>query len=533
MHLKPTRLITATFAYMLLPWLIFLAGWFRPVLGWTLFLVTLVAFSLIIRQIIFTTQNASHLVLTRIQVLSVILVSLGITYISGSGEFFWQDFDYYKHNLVFNDLVNKQWPVEYQHEGKPVFLCYNIAYYLPPALAGKLFGIGSVAIAAYLYTTIGVVLFFLWVACLVNTLQWKYLLAFIFISGFEVLWILAQLVYFLAIWYPEYSFWDILVYVKQNNTTEIITPYMFQMYISWLSGFIGSPQHVLSGYLSSLMVVYFIISKLHPKYTAIVLVLLVLWSPLSIVGVSIFALYHLWQERKTVFSGIKSLWPAAVLCSILFFAGMIYMQAHFPLKYKRWIWEVDIPYFPHAAWIVFTIGFVIFDFGIIFWWLFYREKKLRFMGPYKPLAVISVVALTAICFYQVGVFNDLSTRASVPFLVVMLLLVIIYLQKISTGTSWKRLLVWSVVLVMFLPRFYTIGKRVKSNYDGGINNFFITDIPKDSTLLQHNSFLDSSRALKVMNYTENGVTGPPDIMDQYLGDTSSFYYKHLARRHSR
>jgi hypothetical protein len=52
--------------------------------------------------------------------------------------------DWYIRDAVLGDLVNFEWPLHYlSAEGEPLILRSAIGYFLPPALFGKIFGLGS------------------------------------------------------------------------------------------------------------------------------------------------------------------------------------------------------------------------------------------------------------------------------------------------------------------------------------------------------------------------------------------------------
>ena len=58
--------------------------------------------------------------------------------ISGAGGVGYQDSDWKKHNALMKDLQERSWPIVYTRDGVPLPLVYNIAYYMPAALAGRI-----------------------------------------------------------------------------------------------------------------------------------------------------------------------------------------------------------------------------------------------------------------------------------------------------------------------------------------------------------------------------------------------------------
>lgn len=112
------------------PLLIFLLSWIKPLYGLpALLCLTLVLFSYKIEWNSVTPLNEIILA-----IFTVVLVVF-----SGNGEFSFQTYDHFKHNLIFADLVKYNWPVYYPATDE--HLNYYLGYYLVPALFGKILGV--------------------------------------------------------------------------------------------------------------------------------------------------------------------------------------------------------------------------------------------------------------------------------------------------------------------------------------------------------------------------------------------------------
>jgi hypothetical protein len=521
------KLIAGTLCYLAVPWLIFVSGWLSIPWALALSTVSLILFRFIFKEIGKDNLHFEYVSISRKQLISIAIFSILTTIISGVGELVNQNPDYFKHNLIFSDLVNNPWPVTYN--GGETFLCYNIAYYLPAALLGKIFGLAVVPWAALLYSFVGTFLFFTWFFVFAKTASWKLMFVFICISGLELVWVGINLIYFTALWYPEYGLSTIFNYVLANSGPEITTPYLGHSFFAVLTNFIASPQHGLSGYLAGAMVLYFITRNWHPKYSVLAVVLLLLWSPLTIIGFAPFLVYHAFKFEGKLFN--KHTISTAIVCLLLGSIGLLYLQAHYPLEYSRFIWQVDIPFFPKHAWVVYTLGFIVFEFGLIFLFLYWEDKKLNFIGTYKPLFAISFFSLVLLCMYQVGIYNDLSMRASVPFLFVLLLVGLFYLQRVNQFSKLKKVLIGLLIVGMVIPRVYIIASTIYRTAAGTKKTFKIVQIPKGYTILEHNNWLKQTDSTLKNNYFyKDGKYELPEITNQYLGTTNSVFYQYFAKQ---
>ena len=96
--------------------------------------------------------------------------------ISGLGGYTKQAGDWSKHNVMLKTLTENDWPVSAEWQGKTGVICYYIAYYLVPALAGKLAGMEAVQQMTLVWSVIGIFL------CVYNVCRqlregayWKYM----------------------------------------------------------------------------------------------------------------------------------------------------------------------------------------------------------------------------------------------------------------------------------------------------------------------------------------------------------------------
>ncbi|MDE5842364.1 MAG: hypothetical protein K2H35_01345, partial [Muribaculaceae bacterium] len=139
--------------YLYLPLAIFLFGWVRPEFAIPLAILSGLLPIRICRKLKsaeFHFQRRKLLIAAGIILLWVIL--------SGIGGYVWQNrWDHFFRNAVFNDLIQRPWPVA---DGNDI-LCYYLGYWLPPALLAKITGSSAIGnFAQLIYGFFGVLLAF-------------------------------------------------------------------------------------------------------------------------------------------------------------------------------------------------------------------------------------------------------------------------------------------------------------------------------------------------------------------------------------
>ena len=120
----------------------------------------------------------------------LLLVVLLWVMLSGVGGIGYQTGDYRKHNVIFNDLIVSSWPVHYQEpiEGQPIAttLVYYLAFYLPAALAGKVFVWEIANILWFAWAYVGFALSMIWFTKFVGRKSLWVMILFIFAGGLDV-----------------------------------------------------------------------------------------------------------------------------------------------------------------------------------------------------------------------------------------------------------------------------------------------------------------------------------------------------------
>jgi hypothetical protein len=218
-----------------------------------------------------------------------------VVMISGVGGFGAQTWDWDKHNAILADLVAQPWPVAYRLEpsGERLGLVYYVAYYLPAAAAGKALGWRSANIVLLLWTVLGVLLAWGWLARLGRTSSVAALVVFVLFTGFDVLGatVLPTDRFAGAPWWTEFNLeWWHERFVYPDNVTLIAY----------------APHQALGGWLATALSLECLRRGLRGFPLLAPVALCLLWSPMAAVGLAaLIAAYVVagdWRVRRLVTS---------------------------------------------------------------------------------------------------------------------------------------------------------------------------------------------------------------------------------------
>lgn len=168
-----------TLGYLYLPIIIFLLAWINPVLGYP---EAIVACYLIWQCS--ANHDSTKLNFKRIWIAFLVTLAILLSWalLSGLGGFFLQSFDWQKHNVLLNDLINKPWPVHYYFKGHDGVISYYIGEYLLPAIIGKMAGFNCSQLFLLIWVVIGLALLVLSIYKWINRQSGWAVLAIFFIN---------------------------------------------------------------------------------------------------------------------------------------------------------------------------------------------------------------------------------------------------------------------------------------------------------------------------------------------------------------
>lgn len=188
--MREKRILVISYLYLLFPTLLFFLGWVKP------WIAVPICLSLVwsLKKAWDTDAGLWLPVWDRRNIMRGIIILLIIAvwvFFSGIGNFVWQNRDHMARNALYEMLVTNEWPVIKSVAGEDGIqvraLIYYIGYWLPSAVAGKLFGMTAGYVFQYIWAVLGVFL----CAVFMNSFFGKWsvwpVILFVLFSGLDAL----------------------------------------------------------------------------------------------------------------------------------------------------------------------------------------------------------------------------------------------------------------------------------------------------------------------------------------------------------
>jgi hypothetical protein len=383
--------------YLILPLVIFLAGWFE----WWAALPLIACTAYALRPLIAKWPVAgTRLPVTPLQLTVAVVVGCGWTVFGGTDHLVFANADWHIRDAVLHDLVTSPWPVGYGLlDGKETLLRAPVAYYLPAALVGKIAGLPMAHLAMAIWTAIGATLFLLQVLSLTPS---RASIA-ILVAAVVVLFSGLDIVGSLLNDGPRFrSDWNITTHLEWWAGTYQYSSMTTQLF--WV------PNHALGGWL--------MIGLLYrdDRFTRIdtmlpiLMVAAALWSPLTAIGLVPFVLWKVGagmvQQRSLCPLHPKVWFPAFVVG--LAVAAFLALD---PTNIKRGLGLVNDAPADVTMDLLRQAQFFLLEAGII---------GLATLAIRRSSEVaLALVVLAVLPFVYLGPANDLVMRASIPSLTVL------------------------------------------------------------------------------------------------------------------
>jgi hypothetical protein len=436
-----------TYAYLVLPVILFAVGWLKPL--WAIPLTILLLYAVIRAVVDYEDYRPVKLYTSTILIAAfVILGVLYWVYLSGIGGFSFQNDDFDLRNAMLRDLIDFDWPVKYNYPARPQIhelagnqgaLVYYFAYWLPSALFGKVFGWGAANVFLYLWTVWGILLGFYWLSRKVKKLSFFLLLLFIFWSGLDAIGYLLHGFHFS---FGEHLEWWSSFFQYSSNTTALFWVFN-QIVVPWL-------------------IVMLLVNRISKKLVFFTYALCLPFAPFSFVGLTPFVIFYIvsGKNAKKIFSrekwvnfsalahnlkanlSVTNLVTAPILIGVflLFFFNT-------SSRFGGTIWGPEGPY-NYLGFSVDTLS-VIFNY-LLFCLLEFGVYVLLIRGKYKRNTVflIMIASLLLIPNFKMGIFNDFPMRVSIPALTFLF----VFVAKFFTDPSPKgsKIRILKYILILFL-----------------------------------------------------------------------------------
>ena len=272
-------------------------------------------------------------------------------------------------------------------------------------------------------------------------------------------------------------------------------------YPSNLTLLVWVPQHMLPAWIATALVVDQA-ERGDLATTGLVAALTGLWSPFVTLGLAPLALVLLWRGR------LRTAWTLAnlVAAPVVLLVTVAYLEAVHHVEFpNQWNWQRFEP-----AWFLRSYpAFLLLEFGCVAALLAVHLRRDRdralpggsWNGTWLGMVVIALVLLP---LRRLGIANDLVMRASLPalFLLWIVLLRVLTSPRFCLGT-WASSLLTVALLVGAIQPFAQLAGQIENTH--GWRSFCC----------------DASR-MSIFDV-------PGEFVDQYLGRTDAFFFRHLMR----
>ena len=407
------------YLYLALPTLIFMVGWLRWywafIFGVTVAYACVKGFSDSIQEKCFLMEKPD----AKIFLKALLLIALWV-YLSGIGGWCYQNSDHEVRSAVFRALVQYDWPVN-SFDGTRG-LIYYIGFWLPAACVGKFLGLEAGYAAQMVWAVLGIFIVYYLICVYRKKVDLLPIIFLIFFSGLDYVgtWILGEEGIDLTL-AAHLEWW---AYDMQFTSTTSQLFWVFNQAIpAWVSTML-------------------IMTQKNCKNMLLILSLTMLTSTIPFVGLIPIVLY-LYARRVRA---DRSLWKEALtfqnITGVVLIGGCVFFYlignvSSGVLGRDNAGMVVREP----AAQCLRYLLFFFLEFGIYLYFVCKYRKR--------DSLVYLITGILVICpFIMVGDNHDFCMRASVPALIILMLMCIETLEKIQL--DGKRLLLAAYCTVLLL-----------------------------------------------------------------------------------
>lgn len=374
-------------------------------------------------------------------IISGIIIAFWV-YLSGIGGLTFQTSDHTCRNAIFEMLVNEKWPVvgEYQIGGgdiSTVQLVYYIGFWLPAAVFGKIFGITAGYYFQMIWAFVGIFLVFLLICNYVDSVKVWYILTLILFSGLDIVGFL--------IMRPDLP--SRMYYVDG----ESIYSFGSVVHLEWwcnfqFSSFTTQLFWVFNQAIPCWIVILMIIQMKKNNHMILIMGSLLLCSTFPFIGIIPFVIYMLLNRDYNCKFG--KVWIKCFVRDTFTFENIVgggvtgilsylYLRANYSSQMKA----SNVSQHSLKAFLMMWIIFIFLEVGIYFIMVYkYQKKNLLFYISFCWLAICPL--------FSVGTAQDFCMRASIPALLILVVLIIDSVQKMYDKKDYIHLV--AIVLALII-----------------------------------------------------------------------------------
>ncbi|MCK9379678.1 MAG: DUF3488 domain-containing protein [Sulfuritalea sp.] len=443
----PDRLTRLALGYLALPVFLYFPGWFQPAPALIL--------ALLLGYACWRALSAHKLASTpwppnRLIALALLVATVWSVF-GGAGHFFYANaHDWIIRDAILRDLVVAPWPPNYSAGGDELYLLRApVAYFLPAAAIAKLTGLATADKLLWLWTVIGITVFFLLLPLRHTTLirSTAALLIVVLFSGMDIA----------GYMFPDFYWGN--VPLPGAFIDWWIKPPPLVSYWSNTSNLFWNPNHSLPAWIS---IALFYRHWRHPRFLAItplLVAVLPLWSPFALIGIAPFlAMQTLrwWRKHPRHSLDMQVIAACVAVFGVIFVTLTIpFSGIHYGMTLTTapggWIYLND---FSHVSTYLenYTL-FVIFEFAVI--------ALLVSRAVDRWLFVTAVLTLLVLPLFSFGPGNDLAMRGSIPSLGILCIAAVNAFAHPTPGTGpYRRWLLGLVLAIGAVTPYYEFTRAV-------------------------------------------------------------------------
>ena len=445
----PDRLTRIALGYLALPVFLYFPGWFQPAPA--LILTLLLGYGCW-RALSTHSLAAMPWPSTRLIVLAL-LVAAAWSVFGGAGHFFYANaHDWIIRDAVLRDLVAAPWPPSYEAGESDVFILRApVAYYLPAAAIAKLTGLATADKLLWLWTVMGITIFFLLLPLRHVTLARAAagLAVVVAFSGMDIV----------GFMFPDFHPAGLPIHGAFIDWW--IKPPPLVSYWSNTSNLFWNPNHSLPAWIS---IALFYRHWRHPRFLAItplLVAVLPLWSPFSLIGMAPF-LFMLalrwWRQHPRHSLDLKAIAACLAVFGVIFVtlvippSGIQYgMTLTTPPEHGKWVYLNNLNHV--LTYLENYTLFVIFEFAVI--------ALLVSRAVDRWLFVTAVITLLVLPLLSMGPGNDLAMRGSIPSLGVLCIgAVNVFTHPTPATGAYRRWLLGLVLALGAATPYYEFSRSI-------------------------------------------------------------------------
>ena len=389
------------YIYLTLPFLIFVLGWVKSVVAIPMVIAILVCLWRIFQQMDTQVWSPSWDRNTVIKVVGVILVLALWVYMSGVGKLVFQNLDHAYRNTIFRLLVEEQWPiVQSGVNGSDITMIYYIGFWMPAAIVGKIIGLEAGYYMQVIWAYVGVCLFYLLLCQYRKKIEIWPMVVFILFSGLDIVGNIGM--------GGRGEMYTTAFHQEWWNSTFQFTSITAQLF--WVFN------QAIPAWLCTMM----IFTEKNNRNIVFILGSCLISSTLPAVGLILLMIYVVFTRTT-----YKKPWLIGLVkdtCTIqnVLGGGIMGLTTFFYLLSNTSANNVMQEITVESGW----------DYSVFNWCLFFAIELLCYiivMWKFQRknwLFYYTVVSLIAVSCVRIGLSNDFCMRASIPGLVIFIILIL-------------------------------------------------------------------------------------------------------------